>query len=153
MKVTNSKAKHNYELGERWECGIVLTGAEAKSAKLGQVDMGGSYCKLNHPSTALRASKFQTELWVQNLKIFAYKHADNEKYDPMRKRKLLLHQREILAIAGKMKQMSRLLIPTAIYTKSDVVKIEVALARGKRMYEKREEIKKRDFNREMEREG
>jgi len=148
MKVINSKAKHNYELGERWECGIVLTGAEAKSTKLGQVDMGGSYCKLQ-----VSGHQKQMEIWVQNLKIFPYVHADNEHYDPIRKRKLLLHQREILVIANKMKQMSRLLIPTAMYTKSDVVKIEVALARGKRMYEKREEIKKRDFNRDMEREG
>lgn len=146
MKICNQKAKHDYELGERWECGIVLTGAEAKSTKLGQVDMGSSYCKLqvaNHKS--------QNEIWVYNLKIFPYKHADNENYDPVRKRKLLLHQKEILGIASKMKQMSRLLIPTAVYTKSDIIKIEVALARGKRMYEKREEIKKRDVDRDNER--
>jgi len=148
MKAVNLKAKHDYELGERWECGIVLTGAEAKSAKLGQVDMSSSYCKLQ-----ISSHKSQNEIWVQNLKVFPYIHADNEHYDPMRKRKLLLHQKEILAIASKMNQMGRLLIPTAMYTKSDIVKIEVALARGKRMYEKREAIKKRDFNRDMEREG
>jgi SsrA-binding protein len=86
-------------------------------------------------------------LWVTNLKIFPYEHADNEHYDPTRKRKLLLHQKEILEIANKMKQMNRLLVPTVMYTKSNMVKIEVALARGKRMYEKREEIKKREWER------
>ncbi len=147
MKVTNTKAKHDYELGERWECGIVLSGSEVKSAKLGQIDMGGSYCKIQDTNY-----KKQREIWVQNLKIFPYKHADNEHYDPMRKRKLLLHQREILTLANKMKSMGRLLIPTAMYTKSDMIKIEVALARGKRMYEKREEIKKRDVDRDNARE-
>lgn len=142
IKILNQKAKHNYELGERWECGIVLTGAEVKSVRSGQVDMTGGYCKLmagNHKS--------QMEVWVYNLKIFPYKHADNTNYDPMRKRKLLLHQREILLIANKMKQASRLLIPTAMYGKSDIIKIEVALARGKRMYEKREDLKKKEWGR------
>jgi SsrA-binding protein len=87
------------------------------------------------------------EAWVVGLQIFPYKHADNENYDPQRTRKLLLHQKEILEIVNKMKQMSRLVIPTAMYTKSGLVKMEVGLARGKKKYEKREAIKKRDADR------
>ena len=146
MKVINSRAKFDYELGERIEAGVALTGAEAKSAKLGQIDMGAAYVKI-------RSSEFkgQKEAWVFNLKIFPYKYADNAKYDPTRVRKLLLHQREILALESKMKQSRRVLVPTAMYIRSDRVKIEIALARGKRKYEKRESIKKRDIDREEKR--
>lgn len=143
MKVINEKARFNYELGERLEAGIVLTGAEAKSAKLGQVDMGNSYVKIqNSPFHG------QREAWITGLHIYPYKYADNTNYDPMRTRKLLLHQRELLAVQTKMKQGRLLLVPTAMYTRSDVVKVEIALARGKRKYEKRETIKKRDEERE-----
>jgi SsrA-binding protein len=145
MKIVNRKARFNYELGERIEAGIVLTGPEVKSVKLGQVDLGNAYCKI-------QSSKFkaQNEIYVFNLKIFPYKHADNENYDPTRTRKLLLHQREILGLVAKMKQTNRMLVPTAMYTKSDLIKIELALARGKRKYEKRETIKKREWEREGE---
>jgi SsrA-binding protein len=143
MKVINKKARFDYELGERVEAGIELTGAEVKSAKLGQVDMENAHVKM-------QASRFkgQNEMYVINLHIYPYKHADNTNYDPKRMRKLLLHQKEIIALQSKMKQSSRILIPTAMYTKSNYVKIELALARGKRKYEKREKIKERDLERE-----
>jgi len=143
MKIINQKAKFNYELGERIEAGIVLTGAEVKSVKLGQADLGNAYVKIQN-------SKFksQNEVNVVGLKIFPYKHADNENYDPTKTRKLLLHQREIMALVAKMKQTSRMLVPTVMYTKSDLIKIELALARGKRKYEKREAIKKREWERD-----
>jgi SsrA-binding protein len=129
---------------ERVETGIVLTGAEAKSAKLGQVGMGNSYVRIQN-------SKFhgQREAWIVGLYIYPYKYSDNTNYDPSRTRKLLLHQRELLALQIKMKQGRLLLVPTAMYTRSDLVKVEIALARGKRKYEKREAIKKRDEEREM----
>jgi SsrA-binding protein len=143
MKVINKKARFDYELGERVEAGIELTGAEVKSAKLGQVDMENAHVKTQN-------SKFkgQNEMYVFNLHIYPYKHADNTDYDPKRTRKILLHQREIVALQSKMKQSGRMLVPTAMYTKSDYVKIELALARGKKKYEKREKIKKRDLERE-----
>jgi len=146
MKAVNQKAKFNYELGERTEAGIELSGAEVKSAKLGQVDMGNAFVKF-------RPSKFgKQEAWVENLMIYPYKHADNKDYKPTRPRKLLLHPKEILELLSKMKQSSRMLVPTAMYTKSNYVKIEVALARGKRKYEKRDIIGKRDAERNVARE-
>ena len=142
MKVTNKKAKFDYEVGERVEAGIELTGAEVKSAKLGQVDMTGAQVRF-------KPNRFGgQEAWAWNLQIFPYKHADNTNYDPTRPRRLLLHQKEIIALQSKMRQTNRLLVPTAMYTKSDWVKIELGLARGKKKYEKREKIKKRDLERE-----
>jgi SsrA-binding protein len=141
MKVINQKARFDYELGERMEAGIELLGAEVKSTKLGQVDMGNSYVKF-------RPNKFgKQEAWLLNLMIYPYKHADNKEYIPTRSRRLLLHPKEILELLSKMKQTNRMLVPTAIYTKSNFIKIELALARGKRKYEKREAIKKRDEER------
>lgn len=142
MKTVNRKAHFNYELGERIEAGIELTGAEAKSVKLGQVEMGNTYIKI-------KPNKFgNQEAWTTGLHIYPYKHANNEDYDPIRTRRLLLHQKEILELISKMKQTGRLLVPTAMYTKGARVKIELALARGKKKYEKREKIKKRDLERE-----
>jgi SsrA-binding protein len=138
MKVINKQAHFDYELGERVEAGVELTGAEAKSCMLGQVEMGQAQVRI-------RPNKFGgTEAWIWNLQIFPYKHADNAGYDPKRPRRLLLHQKEITDLNIRMRQTNRLLVPTAMYTKSDRVKVELALARGKKKYEKREAIKKRE---------
>lgn len=146
MKIVNQKAKFDYELGERIEAGIVLNGAEAKSAYGGAVDMTHSYAKI-------MPSKFkgQREAWVINLHIYPYSHANNDKYDPKRTRKLLLHQKELLSLETKMRTARLQLVPTAMYTSSGKIKVELALSRGKRVFEKRESIKKRDLDREMER--
>lgn len=143
MKVVNRQARFDYDIKDRIEAGIVLSGAEAKSAKAGSVDLGQSFCKVR--STSFGAQ----EVWVHNLHIYPYKHADNSEYDPKRARKLLLHQKEIVALMSRMKQARLLLIPTAMYTRSGKVKLEIGLARGKRKYEKREQIKKRDLDREL----
>ena len=144
MKLINEKAKFNYELGERIETGIVLTGSEVKSVKLGQIDMTPA-----HVRAQSSVHGGQSELWVVGLHIYPYKHADNTNYDPTRSRKLLLHQREILELLGKMRTGRLMLVPTAMYTKEGKIKLEIALARGKKKYEKREVIKKRDLAREM----
>lgn len=144
MKLINDKVKFNYELGERVETGIVLTGPEVKSVKLGQIDMSAAHVKAQSSM-----HKAQSELWVVGLHIYPYKHADNTNYDPQRTRKLLLHQREILGLLSRMKQGRLMLVPTAMYTKEGKIKLEIALARGKKKYEKREAIKKRDLAREM----
>lgn len=138
MKIVNRKAHFEYELGERIEAGVVLTGAEVKSSKLGQVEMGNSYVKF-----------IEQTPFIVGLLIHPYKYANNEEYDPARTRKLLLNKDEIIALASKMKQSRRTLVPTAMYVKHGKVKIEIALARGKRKYEKREAIKKRDLEREL----
>lgn len=136
MKIINKKARFDYEIKDVVEAGIQLTGAEVKAAKAGQVAMDGAHAK-----------EAGGELWVVGMQIYPYKFADNEGYDPMRTRKLLLHQKELLALQMKMKSGGLTLIPTAIYTKKGFVKVELGLARGKRKYEKREGIKKRDEER------
>ncbi|OGC93146.1 SsrA-binding protein [Candidatus Amesbacteria bacterium RIFCSPHIGHO2_02_FULL_47_9] len=142
MRVENRKARFDYEIKDRIEAGVQLTGPEVKAAKLGQVEFGSAHAKIG-------PSKFrgQHEVWLAGMQIFPYKHADNANYDSMRTRKLLLHQKEILGLQTKMKSGGLTLIPTAIYTKSGLVKIELGLARGKRKYEKREVIKERESRR------
>jgi SsrA-binding protein len=143
MKSINRKAKFDYQISQKFEAGIVLTGPEAKSAKLGQID-------LSHGFVKFKPTKFGSlEAWLIGAHIYPYKHADNTNYDPIRSRKLLLHQKEILALQSQMRQSRQLLVPTAMYTKSGTVKIELGLARGKKKYEKRENIKKRDLGRDI----
>lgn len=144
MKLINQKARFDYEIRDRIEAGIVLTGPEVKSVRRGQVDMGSAQVKM----TPSRLGGL--EAWVVNLHIYPYAHADNSNYEPSHKRKLLLHQKEMITLTSRMKQGRLLLVPTAMYTNSGRIKIELGLARGKRKYEKREAIKKRDLEREME---
>ena len=136
MKIVNRKARFDYEIKDVIEAGIQLTGAEVKAAKSGQVAMDGAHAKI-----------IDGEIWIVGMQIYPYKFANNENYDPMRTRKLLVHQKELVALQTKMRSGGLTLIPTAIYTKSGFVKIELGLARGKRKYEKREGIKKRDLER------
>jgi len=142
VKIINRQAKFDYEVKERIEAGIMLSGAEVKSTKLGQADLSTAFCKF-------KPGRFGPELWVYNLHIYPYKHADNTDYDPKRARKLLVHKKEMVALQSRMKQARLLLIPTALYTHSGLIKLELGLARGKRIYEKREAIKKRDLEREI----
>lgn len=145
MKILNKFAKSDYELYEIIEAGIVLNGAEVKSVKLGQVDLSKGYIKI-------LPNKFgQHEVWLFGVHIYPYQHADNTKYDPAHSRKLLLHQREILALESRMKQARLVVVPLSLYTKSRNIKAELALARGKKKYEKREDIKKKDVDRDNER--
>ncbi|MBI2008428.1 SsrA-binding protein SmpB [Candidatus Amesbacteria bacterium] len=150
MKIINRKARFDYEIKDVVEAGIQLTGAEVKAAKLGQVAMDGAHAKIQNSKfkNQKHNSKLKSEAWVVGMQIYPYKFANNENYDPMRTRKLLLHQKELVALQMKMKSGGLTLIPTAIYTKSGYVKIELGLARGKRKYEKREGIKKRDLDRQ-----
>lgn len=141
MKVINDKARWDYEISERTEAGIKLTGAEVKSARAGQVKLAGAFVRMNNG-----------ELWVTNMQIYPYKYADNSEYVPDRPRKLLVRHKEMLAIMTKMKTGRLTLVPTAMYTKGPRVKIEIGLARGKKKYEKRGIIAKGDARRDMERE-
>ena len=138
MKVINRQARFDYDVKERIEAGIILTGSETKSAKAGAVDLSHAFCKINGG-----------QAMVYNLHIYPYKFANNTDYQPSQPRKLLLNHKEIIAIQTRMKQGRLLLVPTEMYTKHRLVKLELGLARGKRIYEKREAIKKRDLEREM----
>ena len=136
----NKRVRHDYEILEKYEAGIKLTGAEVKSAKLKQISLKGSYVTIK-----------EGEAWLINCHISPYKKARQENYDPTRTRKLLLHKKEINSLIGKLKQKGLTLIPLRVYTKRSLVKIEFGLCRGKRKYEKRELIKKREAKRRIQR--
>lgn len=141
MKVINRKAKFNYEFLEKFEAGIVLEGREVKSAKKGQIKLDDSFAKIRNG-----------QAFLFNAHIHPYQFADNRDYQPTRPRKLLLHKKEILSLEKKIEGRNLAVVPVSCYTYKGKVKLELALARGKKRWEKKERIKKRDIEREMERE-
>jgi SsrA-binding protein len=141
MKIVNRKARFDYILEEKIECGIKLTGAEVKAVRSGAVSLSDSYVKF-----------IGQEAYLLNAFIGPYQFANNENYDPKRSRKLLLHKKEILALVTKMKQSNLTMIPTAMYTIRQLVKVEAALAKGKKKWDKREALKERSIKREQEEE-
>jgi SsrA-binding protein len=136
MKVINKKAKFNYKLFETYEAGIVLKGSEAKALRTNGVDLANSYVKI-----------ISGEVYLINANIQIPGKID---YNPTRSRKLLLHKDQIISIATKIKQKRLTLVPTKIYSKGNLFKVEVALAKSKRKFEKKESIKKKDIQREIE---
>ncbi|EKD32759.1 MAG: SsrA RNA (tmRNA)-binding protein [uncultured bacterium] len=135
----NKRAKFDYEFLETFEGGLVLTGAEVKSAKQGHVQLKGAFVTIKNQ-----------ELWLRSAHITAYKPAGAKiDYDPTRERKILVRRREAVRLIGKAKERGLTLIPIRLYTKGNLVKIEFALARGKRQYEKREAIKKREIDKKI----
>lgn len=137
-KVVNRKARYNYELLDRVEAGIVLSGAEVKSAKLGQVSLKESFARIDDNG----------EVWLHNAHIHPYKFADNENYEPTRFRKLLLKRREILGLLKIIEGKKLSLVPTALYVKKGKIKVEIAVGRGKKSWDKRRVIKEREQKRE-----
>ncbi len=142
MKVVcqNRKAYHDYHIEETYEAGIVLTGTEVKSLREGKANLQDSYVIIK-----------DGEAFLLNCHISPYRHGNIMNHDPVRTRKLLFHKKEIMRLMGRAAQKGFSLIPLKIYFKGPYVKVEVALARGKRLYEKRERIKEREARREMER--
>ena len=140
-KVVNRKARFNYELEGRVEAGIVLTGAEVKSVKQGKVSLGESFCRIDDKG----------EAWLHNAHIHPYEFADNRDYEPTRSRKLLLKKKEILSLEKKTEGKNLVLIATGIYTKGRRIKVELALGRGKKKWDKRAAVKKREQEREARR--
>jgi len=141
MKIvaTNKNAYHDYEILETMESGIALTGSEVKSLREGRVSLKESYADFNG-----------SELFLIDCNISPYHAANIFNHEPKRPRKLLLHRRELKRLAGKVQEKGLTLIPTKIYfNERGLVKIELALARGKKTYEKREALKKRDIEREI----
>jgi len=141
MKIKNKKASFNYEILESLEVGIVLTGAEVKSLRNGRGNLSESFVK-----------KISGEYWVVNMEIPRYKYDGNPNYDPTRSRKLLLKRKEMVRLESKMKQGRLSLIPLSVYSKGKRFKLEIALAKGKKRYEKKRTEKERDLKRELERE-
>ncbi len=136
----NRKARHDYEILETYEAGIVLLGPEVKSVKQGRVSLKDSYVEIKNG-----------EAWIKKLHISPYDKNTILKIDPERTRKLLLHKYEIKRLIGKVKEKGLTIIPLKIYLKKNLIKIEIALVKGKRKYEKREELRKKAIEREIER--
>ena len=137
---TNRKAYHDYFIMETIEAGIVLKGSEIKSIRAGRVSLSDAYAR---PENG--------ELWLFNCHIAAYNAASYNSHEPERPRKLLLHRNEIDNIAGKIKQQRLTLVPLKLYIKHGVAKLELGMAKGKRAYDKRESITRREIDRELDR--
>jgi len=137
----NRKARHNYFIEDKYEAGMVLKGTEVKSLRLGNANLKDSYGRI-----------VNGEVFVHQMHIGAYPFAYYGNHDPLRPRKLLLHKNEIKKLYSKVNEKGSSLIPLRVYFKGGKVKITLAIAKGKRKYDKRETIRKRDEKREIERE-
>jgi len=139
--ATNRKATHDYVIEDRYEAGLVLTGTEIKSIRAGRVSLRDGYVQPRNG-----------ELWLVNVHIAAYDPAGRHGHDPRRPRKLLLHRKEIDRLIGKVQERGYTIVPLRMYLKRGLAKVEIGLARGKRKYDKRETIARRDAEREIQRE-
>ena len=138
--ATNRKAFHNYHIGDSIEAGIAFTGSEIKSVRSGRVSLGDAYVRPE-----------QGELWLVNAHIARYEASSYLSHEPKRPRKLLLHRKEINNLASKVSEKGLTLVPTRLYIKGSIAKVEIALAKGKRLYDKREAISRREVERELAR--
>ena len=137
---TNKKAFHDYFIEESMEAGIELTGTEAKSLRAGGVNLRDAWCSIDHG-----------EMLLCGMHISPYDHGNIFNRDPLRVRRLLLHKREIMRLFGLTKQQGFTLIPLSVYFKGSLVKVQVGLCRGKKLYDKREDAARRDMKREADR--
>ena len=138
--ATNRQASYRFHLLDRWECGIQLQGSEVKSLREGKVQLKDAYAELR-----------DGEVWLRNVHIAPYAPASRENHEPERPRKLLLKRREIERLVGTTAEKGLTLVPTRIYFKGPYAKVEIALARGKDMRDKRRDLKAKDQRREIER--
>ena len=138
--IKNRKARHNFEILESLEAGIVLIGTEVKSLRNGKVNLSDSYAMFD-----------KGELFLQSMHIAPFKQAGSFNHEEKRKRKLLLHKKELDKISAKMKKQNLTLVPLALYWKNNRVKVELGLARGKKLFDKRENAKKQDAKKEIDR--
>ncbi len=141
ISLSNKRAFHDYEILEKYEAGIVLHGTEVKSLRQGRASFKDSYAKV-----------IDGELWVVNLHITPYDHGGYSNHDPVRRRKLLLHKHELRRLIGKIEERGLTVVPLRIYFKGSYAKMQIGLARGKRMHDKRKDIAKRDMTRDAQRE-
>jgi len=139
--VTNRKARHEYEIQDIVEAGLVLLGSEVKSLRAGKANLNDAYAMVK-----------QGEIWVNGMHISPYEKNTLQKLDPLRERKLLLKKNEIRKLSRRVEEKGFTLIPLRLYFKKNIVKVELGLARGKRLFDKKAAIAKRDAARDMERE-
>ena len=140
ITISNRKARHEYEVLDSFEVGLVLRGSEVKSLRLGNANLLDSYAYVK-----------AGEVWLSGMHINPYEQANILNHEPLRERKLLLHKKEIRKLVGKTSEKGLTLIPLKVYFKNGRAKVEVGLCRGKRSYDKRAAIAKRDTEREMRR--
>jgi SsrA-binding protein len=140
MKIfaQNRKAYHEYFIEETFEAGMVLLGTEVKSIRDGRVNLKEGFVLIK-----------DSEVFLLNCHINPYSHGNRENHDPLRTRKLLLHEKEIRKLIGKAKEKGYTLIPLKVYLKGQLIKLELGIAKGKKQYEKREQIKEREVKREI----
>ncbi|WAA11169.1 SsrA-binding protein SmpB [Fervidibacillus albus] len=136
----NKKAYHDFFIEETYEAGIVLKGTEIKSIRAGRVNLKDAFARIE-----------KGEVYLYNMHISPYEQGNRFNHDPLRTRKLLLNKREIAKLIGETKEAGYSLIPTKLYLKNGFAKLELALAKGKKKYDKREDLKKKEAKREIER--
>ncbi len=138
--ATNRRARHDYEITERFEAGIALTGSEVKSLRGGRASLAEAFARVR-----------DGEVWLENMHIPPYEQGEKRGYDPKRDRKLLLHRAEIRRLIGKTAERGLALVPLRVYFSHGLAKVELGLGRGRRQFEKRQAIAEREHRREMER--
>lgn len=138
--ATNRKAGHEFFLLERYEAGIALQGSEIKSIRAGQISLAEAYVRVDGK-----------EAWLEDAHIAPYEQAGHFNHEPRRPRRLLLHRREIHQLWEEVRQKGMTIVPTRVYLKNGRAKLEIAVAKGKKLYDKRQTIAKRDAEREIER--
>ncbi len=138
--ATNRKARHDYHIEDTFEAGIVLTGSEIKSIRAGQVNLRDGFATIR-----------EGELWLINTHIAPYHQASYANHEPRRDRKLLMHRREINRLSGKLQEKGLTLVPLQLYLKNSRAKVELGLARGKKLHDKRESMRERDDRRQIAR--
>jgi len=136
----NKTARVNYSILDTYEAGIALTGTEVKSIREGRVNLKDSYAAVK-----------DGEVWLYDMHVSPYSHGNRYNHDPLRPRKLLLHKREIKRLYGKSRERGLTLVPLSLYFKNGKVKVALGVGQGKKLYDRREEIKRRDDKRAMER--
>ncbi len=140
LVTSNRKARHHYEILDTFEAGLVLQGTEVKSLRDGKCNLGDAYAMVR-----------DDELYLEKMHISAYEQGNQFNHEPLRSRKLLMHRREIRRLIGKIREKGLTLIPLRVYFKGPHAKVELALARGKKLFDKREAIAKRETEREVQR--
>lgn len=138
--VTNRKARHEFEVLDTWEAGLVLKGTEVKSLRNGRANLQDAFARFSGG-----------ELWLHNMHVSPYEQGNQFNHDPLRTRKLLMHKREMLRLVGSVEQKGLTLVPLEIYFRRGVAKVKLALVKGKKLHDKREDLKQREAKREMER--
>lgn len=138
--VSNRKARYEYQVLDTLEAGLVLQGTEVKSLRAGRANLQDSFARFD-----------RGELWLYNLHISPYEPGNRFNHDPLRPRKLLLHRRELRKLVGQVEQKGLTLVPLDLHFRKGVAKVNLALARGKKLHDKREDVKRRDAEREMAR--